>query len=416
MTARKQHPFTPNYASPPGATLEETMQSLGYTQKEFAVRTGLTVQTLHRIFRGKQPITSETATKLELVTGTPASFWLSLEAQYQAAQEKLSRSTIPQETVEWVAQFDYARMASLGWLPSTRKVEEKFHHLLRFFGVAGIDEWEAAHLATMKQGAYRMAPAVKQHRPDTTAWIQRGLTIARGMEPAEYDEKRFKEAVVGARTLAGQHPAQAVRTLENLYRKAGVALVFLDTLPGMGVHGFARWIKGTNSAVILHGLRFKTNDHFWFDLFHETAHILKHGRSHEFLEYDGLDDPREHEANTWAGEQLINTSAWREFVSSKRSFTAAVIHAFAAQQMVHTATVVGRLQKEKRLRPTNHSSLKLFLKDDIETLTTSPLRHRIRYELLGIGSAFIRRNRDTAPSMEAIRDSITADEYEDLRR
>jgi HTH-type transcriptional regulator/antitoxin HigA len=74
------------------------MQLLGYTQKEFAVRTGLTVQTLHRIFRGKQPITSETATKLELVTGTPASFWLSLEAQYQAAQEKLSRSTIPQET------------------------------------------------------------------------------------------------------------------------------------------------------------------------------------------------------------------------------------------------------------------------------------------------------------------------------
>ena len=414
MTARKQHTFTPDYASPPGATLEETMQLLGYTQKEFAVRTGLTVQTLHRIFRGKQPITSETATKLELVTGTPASFWLSLEAQYQAAQEKLSRSTIPQGTAEWVAQFNYARMTSLGWLPSTRKVEEKFHYLLRFFGVAGIDEWEAAHLATMKQGAYHMAPAVKEHRPDTTAWIQRGLTLARGMEPAEYEEKRFKEAVVEARTLASQHPTQVVRTLEDLYRKAGVALVFLDTLPGMGVHGFARWIKGTNSAVILHGLRFKTNDHFWFDLFHETAHILKHGRSHEFLEYDGLDDPREHEANAWAGEQLIATNAWRQFVTSQRSFTAVVIRAFAAEQQVHTATVVGRLQKEKRLRPQNHTAMKLFLKDDIETLTTSPLRHRIRLDLLGTGARFVRQNKGLAPDMENLRDSYTTD-YASLR-
>lgn len=414
MTARKRHPLSPDYVSPPGATLEEAMHTLGYTQREFAVRTGLTVQTIHRIFHGRQPITSETATKLEFVTGAPASFWLSLEARYQAAQEKFSRATISDETADWVAQFNYARMASLGWLPSTRKIEEKFHHLLRFFGVAGIGEWEATHLATMKHGAYRMASAVTEHRPDTTAWIQRGLTLARGMEPAEYDEKRFKEAVIEARTLAHLHPTQVVRTLEDLYRKAGVALVFLDTLPGIGVHGLARWIKGTNSAVILHGLRFKTNEHFWFDLFHETAHILKHGRSHEFLEYDGLDDPREHEANAWAGELLISTSAWLQFVTSPSAFTAAVIRTFAAQQKVHTATVVGRLLKEKRVRPESHNDLKVFLKDDIETLTTSPLRHRIRLDLLGTGAASVRRNKGLAPDMGALRDSYTND-YANLR-
>jgi addiction module HigA family antidote len=415
MNARKQHTLNPDDSGPPGATLEGTMQSLGFTQKEFAVRMGLTVQTLHRIFRGNQPITSETATKLELVTGTPASFWLNLEARYQAAQQKLSQSKIPNQTADWVAQFNYARMASLGWIPSTRKVEGKFYHLLRFFGVAGIEEWAATHLATMKQGAYRMAPAVKEHRPDTTAWIQRGFTLARGMEPMEYDEKRFKEAVNEARKLAAEHPTKVVRSLEDLYRRAGVALVFLDTLPRMGVHGFARWIKGTNSAVILHGLRFKTNDHFWFDLFHESAHILKHGRSHEFLEYDGLDDPREHEANEWAGELLIASSAWRQFVTSHRSFTSALIRTFAAQQKVHTATVVGRLQKEKHLCPQNHSDMKLFIKDDLETLTTSPLRHRLRLDLLGTGAAFIRRNKGAAPDMEKLRDSISAAEYEDLR-
>jgi HTH-type transcriptional regulator / antitoxin HigA len=30
--------------------------------------------------------------------------------------------------------------------------------------------------------------------------------------------------------------------------------------------------------------RYKTNDHFWFSLFHELAHLLLHGKKSLFLE------------------------------------------------------------------------------------------------------------------------------------
>ena len=86
MKALRKHPFKPDYAVPPGATLEETMVSLGMTQRELADRAGLTVQALRRIFKGQRPITSDTASKLELVTGTPAAFWNNLEAQYRASR------------------------------------------------------------------------------------------------------------------------------------------------------------------------------------------------------------------------------------------------------------------------------------------------------------------------------------------
>jgi len=416
MNAKRQHAFEPDYTVPPGATLAETMEALSMTQRELADRTGLTVQTLNRIFKGEQPITYETANKLELVTGVPAGFWNNLEAQYREQLTRIEGISKPDPSAEiWARQFNYAKMAAVGWVPHTVKIAEKIENLLQFFQVGGVAEWEDVHLKTLNQGAYRVAAAVKKHRTDTVAWIQRGLILARGLKPAPFDKLRFLQAIEEARSLASQHPKEVVRQLERLYSESGVALVFLDTLPGMGVHGYARWIKGGDFAVILHGMRHKANDHFWFDLFHETAHILLHGRSHEFLEYEGHADPRENEANKWSADKLIPDKAWKDFLS-KSKFSAAAIHDFAKEQNVHPGTVVGRLQKEKRIPPSNHAKLRIFLKDSLQELATSPARHRIHRERLGTGAPFIRKNGGVVPSMENLRDSLTSSEHENLRR
>ena len=72
LKAKKQYGFDPDYAIPPGETLKEVMESLDMTQKELSIRTGLTVQSLNRIYKGEQTITYETANRLELTTGIPA--------------------------------------------------------------------------------------------------------------------------------------------------------------------------------------------------------------------------------------------------------------------------------------------------------------------------------------------------------
>jgi transcriptional regulator with XRE-family HTH domain len=65
------------------------MESLDMSQKELAIRTGLTVQSLNRIFKGDQPISYETANKLELATNVPALMWNNLEAQYREQLAKV---------------------------------------------------------------------------------------------------------------------------------------------------------------------------------------------------------------------------------------------------------------------------------------------------------------------------------------
>jgi HTH-type transcriptional regulator/antitoxin HigA len=88
MKAKKQYRFEPDYAVPPGETLQEVMESLDMTQKELAVRTGLTVQSLNRIFKGEQPITYESANRLELALGVPARFWNNIRSNWPSWMKK----------------------------------------------------------------------------------------------------------------------------------------------------------------------------------------------------------------------------------------------------------------------------------------------------------------------------------------
>ena len=83
VATNKRYAFEPDYAVAPGETLLEVIESLEMTQKDLAVKTGLTEQTLTRVIKGVQPISYETANRLELVTQVPARLWNNLEAQYR---------------------------------------------------------------------------------------------------------------------------------------------------------------------------------------------------------------------------------------------------------------------------------------------------------------------------------------------
>lgn len=100
MKAKKQYLFEPNYAVAPGETLHEVVESLEMTQKELAKRLELTEQTLNRIFKGEQPISYATASRLELVTRVPARFWNNLEAEYREQLAKVEERHRLAEDIE----------------------------------------------------------------------------------------------------------------------------------------------------------------------------------------------------------------------------------------------------------------------------------------------------------------------------
>jgi len=90
MADMTSNQYVPDYLVPPGEILEEYLEGYGMTQTELADRTGLTKKTINEIIKGKSPITSETALKLERSLGRPAHFWNNLERQFQEARSRLA--------------------------------------------------------------------------------------------------------------------------------------------------------------------------------------------------------------------------------------------------------------------------------------------------------------------------------------
>jgi HTH-type transcriptional regulator/antitoxin HigA len=75
--------YRPDYVTPPGETLQETLAAVGISLVEIAERTGSSQQAIEEIINGMMPITAEMAWQLERMLGVPAHFWLDRERRYQ---------------------------------------------------------------------------------------------------------------------------------------------------------------------------------------------------------------------------------------------------------------------------------------------------------------------------------------------
>lgn len=77
------------YAAAPGMYLQEWIEEASLTQQEAADRLGLSRKTVNGIIKGTQPVSQETAIKLERVTSIPRDAWLRFEAKYRAGLARL---------------------------------------------------------------------------------------------------------------------------------------------------------------------------------------------------------------------------------------------------------------------------------------------------------------------------------------
>lgn len=329
---------------PPGELLAETLETAGLTQAELARRMSRPAQAINEIVRGAKGITAETAIQLERVLGVPAHIWLGLEAEYQHTKARLEDRRRLQSEAKLARGFPCAAMRSLGWLKKAKDRVSEVEALLDFFGVntlGAVVETEAA--------AYRLSRSRRAQPEPLAAWLRKGALDAQQIRTQPFNEQRLLDLLPELRHVTRTRPEEFLPRVKQELAACGVALVMLRHLPKTHVHGATRWLTPEKVAVQLN-LRGSWADIFWFTLFHELGHVLRHGRRDVFITWnDGERDDRELDADTFAAELLIPKTVYDAFLRRAPLLSAASVTAFADQQGIAPGIVVGRLQHEGRI-------------------------------------------------------------------
>jgi HTH-type transcriptional regulator / antitoxin HigA len=344
--------YAPREVSPPGATLRDLMEERSLSQAELSRRLGRPSQAVNEIIAGKKEITEDTALELERVLQVPAHFWLAREARYREHLARLRAADAHKSSLPWLEQFPLKDLQDAGHLPAGRLTaafkSQLVEPLLKFFGVASPEGWEE-HYSSVETQFRRARPDKQTNTAAITAWLRVGEIQAARIETGSYDAAALERAVPAMRALSVRPAAEIGPGLHKLCAQAGVALVFVPALPGTHVSGVARRLGGR--PLIQLSLLGKWNDSFWFSLFHELAHVLKHPHRAIFLDDaasgDTVDSAEEGEANQFATDILIPRNRQAELHTlalDKRS-----VEAFARQLGIHPGIVVGQLQHRGRI-------------------------------------------------------------------
>jgi len=302
MKALKKHAYAPDYAVPPGETLQEVMESLGMTQRELAMRTGLTVQSLNRIFKGEQPISYDTAARLELVTGTPARFWNNLELNYQERLTAIQEQARLKEDLVWLKKMPTRELIKRGAMPAAAAGTELLRQTLRFYGVSSVAAW--TELWERPAVAARRSPCFESQPGPASAWLRLGELQAGAQICKPYNEASFRELLPQIRTLTREKPEVYLTKLPELCAACGVAIAIIEGMDKVPWSGATRWLT-PEKVMILLSLRGKGEDKFWFSFFHEACHVLHDSKKELLINDGGTADPRELRAEKFAADTLI---------------------------------------------------------------------------------------------------------------
>jgi addiction module HigA family antidote len=343
--------FLPDWASPPGDTLGDLLEERGMTQTELAERLGVSLKHVNRVIKGAASISADLALGLEKVFGTPAAFWTTREAHFQAARARLEQQAAFADAVEWAKQFPLAELRKRELIPRGGSGPEIVEGVLRFLGIASPGQWRDP------QVAYRKSLKTESEPFALTAWLREGELHAAEIDCARYDEDLFVDVLDDVRGLTRLDPGGWWPELWKRCARAGVAVVIVKSYPGEKANGATRWLA-PDKALIQLSLRYRWEDVFWFSFFHEAAHVLLHRKRGVFIEVapkdrssDAVDLDLEHEADRFAAHTLIPAVHNRRL----RALTLPEVDAFAQQLGIAPAIVVGRLQHERHL-PYSHGN------------------------------------------------------------
>lgn len=345
----------------PGETIADILDDRGITQAELSSRAGVSPAYVSNVIAGKKGISANFAMGLEYALGVPKSFWLNLQANYEAEllevneeQTITEEERISREHLNDIVKY----LRKKGMMPLQEKKDASILSLRKVLQISNI--------ANLKElipaGAFRMSTNTAVDPTVLGAWI-RLCQIAGDNKSISttFDKSYTDDLITEIKCIMCQEGISIQRELKNAMEKYGIDFSVARNFRGAPVQGY---ISQKNDGIyqMVLTIRGAFADIFWFSLFHEIGHIVNGdiGKNSKFID-DGSDHDKELAADLFASNMLLSAESYKAFIQ-KEDFSIEAICKYAKSQNVMPYIVIGRLQKEQYLDYKTYYNYKLRYK------------------------------------------------------
>lgn len=334
----------------PGEMINDVLTERGITQAELAARTGVSPAHISHVLSGKKDISAEFAMALEYALNVPKSFWLNLQANYDAEVLEANQTQSISEEEKSVCDdlkeiIQYLRSSRR--IPVAQKQDDMILSLRKAFQISD--------LANLKKlapsGAFRVSEKARVNPSVMGAWMQL-CRIAGDQQKVTtaFDANLIPQMVAALKHLMLTEQNDIHGALVQLFMQYGIDFCIVKNFKGAPVQGYITQKQDGVYRIVL-TIRGAFVDIFWFSLFHEIGHIANGdiGRNCTMVDIaDYKTSKQETQADDFASSALLSPDAYETFIKVG-DFSLQAIMDFAARQEVPSCIVIGRLQKEKKL-------------------------------------------------------------------
>jgi HTH-type transcriptional regulator / antitoxin HigA len=340
MLEPARHEFIPDWFSKPADSLLGLMRRREVPLERVAEALDGGIETLRRLVRGTQAIDEALANSLSAVVGGSPTFWLKRQANYERALDHALERSLG-ELDDWLERVPAPESRSRGRLSQAQKALE-LRNRLTFYGVNNLRAWHTRYGEVSHQAQFRTSQAFPSNAASVSLWLRQGELEA-ALTPTKRWHPETLQALLGniLKLSRIRRPDRFLPKLRALGAQAGVAVVVVRAPENCKASGASRLVA-SDKAMVLLSFRHLSDDHFWFTLLHECAHLLLHG-ANPFVDTDDTYlDHLEREANEFASACIIPPARWKDFADLR--YDRYSVMRFAVSLGIAPGLIVGQLQ------------------------------------------------------------------------
>lgn len=362
----------PAEVSPPRDFILDELEAHNWTQDDLARLLNRPKSYISELINGKRAINLDVSQELEVAFGIEAQFWLNIQNMYDLYISKNSEKFKNFENIKKkkiiLEEFNSKELIQRGWIHDSNDADILEAQILTLFEINSLDEKPFLNCAARKSD-YRNDYTIKQ-----IAWVKKAEAIAfyyQKLYPA-FDEGTF-EKTIREKMPSLMSCGEDLKHVVNIYKELGVMIIGLKSLVGMKMQACQFWLD-KKIPVIAMSFSYDKLDRFWFNLLHETAHIIHQDAIDApilELEDNPTDKPDfEVRADNFAKELIMPQNIYDRFLLGIKNTNSSYIRKeakkFADFLNIHPSMVYGRLQSDGILpwgiKTSNEKAL-AFIKD-----------------------------------------------------